>query len=63
MKEIFQKKLDALLDEMEMYGFYVGMPDEPSDRVMVLSYDDDDEGKIAWTVEQRTGLISSSFSQ
>lgn len=43
MKEIFQKKLDALLDEMEMYGFYVGMPDEPSDRVMVLSYDDDDD--------------------
>lgn len=47
MKNLFQKKLDALLDEMEMYGFYVGMPDEPSDRVMVLSYDDDDddEGK------------------
>lgn len=40
MKEIFQKKLDALLDEMEMYA---GMPDEPSDRVMVLSYDDDDD--------------------
>ena len=46
MKNLFQKKLDALLDEMEMYGFYAGMPDEPSDRVMVLSYDDDDdEGK------------------
>lgn len=45
-KEYFQTKLDALLDEMETYGFYVGMPDEPSDRVVVLSYDDDDdEGK------------------
>lgn len=43
MKEHFQTKLDALLDEMEMYGFYAGMPDEPSDRVVVLSYDDDDE--------------------
>lgn len=42
-KEYFQKKLDALLDEMEMYGFYAGMPDEPSDRVVVLSYDDEDE--------------------
>lgn len=42
MKNLFQKKLDALLDEMETY---VGMPDEPSDRVVVLSYDDDDEGK------------------
>lgn len=26
MKEIFQKKLDALLDEMETYGFYAGSP-------------------------------------
>lgn len=45
MKNLFQKKLDALLDEMETYGFYVGMPDEPSDRVMVLSYDDDDDNE------------------
>ena len=45
MKNLFQKKLDALLDEMEMYGSYAGMPDEPSARVVVLSYDDDDEGK------------------
>lgn len=45
MKNLFQKKLDALLDEMETYGFYAGMPDEPSDRVMVLSYDDDDDGE------------------
>lgn len=42
-KEYFQKKLDALLDEMEQYGFYAGMPDEPSDRVVVLSYDDDED--------------------
>lgn len=44
-KEYFQTKLDALLDEMEMYGFYVGMPDEPSDRVAVLSYNDDDDNE------------------
>lgn len=44
MKNLFQKKLDTLLDEMEMYGFYVGMPDEPSDRVVVLSYDEGKEG-------------------
>lgn len=38
----YQKELDHLLDAIEDDGFYVGMPDYPSARVVVLEHEEDD---------------------
>lgn len=40
--EEYQQELDRLLDAIEGDGFYVGMPDWPSTRVVVLEPEEDD---------------------
>ncbi len=39
----YQEELNRLLDAIEGDGFYVGMPDWPSDRVVVLEYEDEED--------------------
>ena len=37
----YQEELDDLLDAIEGDGFYVGIPDWPSGRVIVLKHEDE----------------------
>lgn len=39
----YQEELDRLLDAIEGDGFYVGMPDWPSERVAVSEHEDEED--------------------